>query len=131
MGLSFNSLYGTLLHLAGSEMIWRARMAGQTVTRMPDAAELPDLPVLQSWWQAEELRMQSFLDQIEPGTEEQVIHFQRLNDEMESATLWKALLHLALHSMQFRAEAGTALSRLGALPGDIDLLFFLRENDQR
>lgn len=130
--LSFDSIYGTLLHIYGAELLWRARLqSAVSIPAMPVPEDFDGFSGLQKQWQAEEAAMQRFLDDLPDGSEQRVVEFPRLTGELESATTWRALLHVAFHSMQFRAEAATALSRLGHSPGNIDLLYYLRETNQR
>lgn len=130
--LSFGSLMGTLVHIFTAEWIWRMRMQqGESPTRMPMLEEFPTLADLAARWQAEEATMQRFVDGLQPEDLERWVEFRTTSGKPQATTLWKALVHVTYHGMQFRAEAGAVLGALGCSPGDIDLIFFLRETDQR
>lgn len=130
--LSFGSLFGTLAHILGAEVVWRARLeSGVSPTAVPNASDFSNLEALMVYWQAEEVGMQAFIGGL---TEEDVsrwVEFRTTSGSQQGTTLWKALMQVALHGMQFRAEAGVVLAGLGHSPGDLDFILYLREIDQR
>lgn len=127
-GLSFGSLLGTLAHILGTEMVWRERLQhGVSPRQMPQPADFPDLAALAARWREEEEAMRAFLALLNDADMERKARFTRLNGAEEEATAWKALVHVVLHGMQFRAEAGVALTALGRSPGDLDFIYYLRD----
>ena len=43
--------------------------------------------------------------------------------------LWQAMAHLVNHGTQHRTEAAAMLTELNHSPGDIDLIYYLIENE--
>lgn len=130
--VSFGSIMGTLAHILGAEIAWRQRLdEGISPTRLPDAADFPDLQTLVTCWKEEEAAMQRFIEGLDDASVSRVVEFTTLSGKPQHSTLWKALAHVINHGTAFRAEAGAALGALGHSPGDLDLLHYLRETDQR
>lgn len=126
--VSFGSLLGTLVHILGAESLWRVRLQhGTSPSQMLHITEFPDLASLQNRWQEEEVAMRNFLALLKDAEMERKVRFTRLNGSEEEATAWKALVHVVLHGMQFRAEAAVVLSDLGRSPGDLDFIYYLRD----
>jgi uncharacterized damage-inducible protein DinB len=126
--VSFGSLMGTLVHIYGAEQLWRMRLQhGVSPRQMPSPNDFPNFASLASKWAEEETEMLAFLQLLQEEDLNRVIAFKRLNGSMEEATVWKALLHIVLHGMQFRAEAGILLSSAGQSPGDLDFIKYLRD----
>jgi uncharacterized damage-inducible protein DinB len=126
--LSFGSLLGTLVHILGAENLWRLRLQhGGSPRQMLRSTDFPDLQSLLNRWREEEDAMRDFLALLKDADMERKVRFTRLNGSEEEATAWKALVHVVLHGMQFRAEVGVVLSELGRSPGDLDFIYYLRD----
>jgi uncharacterized damage-inducible protein DinB len=126
--VSFGSLLGTLVHIIGTENVWRLRLQqGISPQQLFQPAEFPNLESLASRWNEEETAMLRFIAVLKDEDMERKVSFHRLKGGEEEATVWKALAHVVLHGMQFRAEAGVALSSIGRSPGDLDFIFYLRD----
>lgn len=126
--LSFGSLLDTLVHILGAESLWRMRLQhGISPRQMLHSADFPDLHSLLNRWHEEEDAMRDFLALLKDVDMERKVRFTRLNGSEEEATAWKALVHVVLHGMQFRAEAAVVLSDLGRSPGDLDFIYYLRD----
>ena len=129
---SFGSLMGTLAHTFTTERFWRLRLEeGISLKQLESANAFPSLEVIVERWREEEVRMQRFIESLDPYALDRWVEYTTTSGKPQGNTLWKALTHLVFHGMQFRAEAGVILSAMGRSPGDIDLLYFLRETDQR
>jgi uncharacterized damage-inducible protein DinB len=129
---SFGSLLGTLAHILGAEEVWRRRLQeGVSPERMVSAGDFTDLAALEAYWQSEAARLDGFVAGLDAAALQRKVHFRRMGGDLEETTVWKALLHVVLHGMQFRAEAGAILAGFGRSPGDIDLIYYLRETGQR
>src|SRR5437899_6118084 len=60
--LSHGSLRGTLVHVLGTEVVWRLRcQEGISVSALPAEGELPMLEALQARWAEEERKMRGYL----------------------------------------------------------------------
>ncbi len=130
--VSFGSLSGTLAHILGAEMAWRMRMQeGLSSDRLANAGDFPTLEALTTRWQEEEAKMQGFVESLRAEDLDRWVEYTTTSGKRQGSTLWRALVHVVNHGTQFRSEAGVVLSGFGQSPGDLDLLLYLRETNQR
>ncbi len=130
--VSFNSLMGTLAHILAAEMAWRVRLQeGLSLDRLLNAADFPTFEALTARWLEEEAKMQGFVEALHDEDLGRWVEYTTTSGKRQGSTLWRALVHVVNHGTQFRGEAGAALSAFGETPGDLDLILYLRETDQR
>lgn len=130
--VSFGSLLGTLAHILHAETIWRLRLQeGLSPTFRLTEKDFPTLEALESAWREEEEKMRGFVESLADDDPDRWIAFHTTSGKEEGITLWKGLMHVANHGTQFRSEAAVVLTIFGRSPGDLDLLYYLRQTDQR
>ncbi len=130
--VSFGSLFGTLAHILAAEMAWRMRMQeGLSPNRLANAADFPTPEALTTRWSEEEVKMQGLVESLHDEDLGRWVEYTTTSGKRQGSTLWRALVHVVNHGTQFRSEAGVVLSGFGQSPGDLDLLLYLRETDQR
>ena len=116
-----SSIRQMLAHTLNAQAGWRAGLQGTPrtqIARVPDAA-IPDAADFRSRWRAEETTMRDWLASLDDAA--------LRADSPAELPLWRVLAHLANHSMQHRSEVAMALTHFGQSPGDLDLLFYMRE----
>jgi uncharacterized damage-inducible protein DinB len=120
-------LQGTLVHALFAEWIWRNRWEGNSPTDRLKREDFPNIESLQNRWLAEEQKLMDFVDQV--SDEQLCDNFHYLNTSGKPFTriLWHAMAHVVNHGTQHRTEAAAILTDLGHSPGDIDLIYFLDE----
>src|SRR5512146_3388917 len=60
--VSFGSLRGTLVHILGTQIVWRMRgHEGYSLPALPAEQEYPDLASIQQHWAAEETIMRAYV----------------------------------------------------------------------
>lgn len=129
MNFSFDSIYGTLVHIYSAEQLWRKRMQeGISPPRLHTPADFPTFADLQAAWQDEEQAMQAYLATLGDADLSGTITYTNLRGVETSLRLWKCLHHVVLHGMQHRSEVAAMLTALGASPGNIDLIYFTPED---
>jgi uncharacterized damage-inducible protein DinB len=127
-GLSHGSLRGTLVHILGTEVVWRLRcQEGVSPQALPAESEYPTLDALRARWTEEERTMRSYLASLSDVALAAKIQYKTTRGVPHENVLWHLLAHVANHGTQFRGEAAVALTEYGRSPGDLDLLAFLRE----
>ncbi len=135
-GLSFGSLHATLVHILVSEMVWIARWEGDSQPdRLSDArkatelaeSEIPDFESLSKFWRESEDRLIRFSLGLTDDIVAKNVSYASLSGSQYDQPLSQLIAHFVNHGTQFRAEAAVRLTQLGASPGDIDLMSFLRQ----
>lgn len=134
-GLSFGSLHATLVHLVIAELVWVARWDGVAPPeRLHDARqsnriaaeEVRTFEELVALWTDVTSRVERFVAQGDLDVNA-TISYTNLAGEPNSQPLGELIAHFINHGTQFRSEAAVRLTQLGASPGDLDLIVFLRE----
>jgi uncharacterized damage-inducible protein DinB len=125
---SFGSLRGTLVHIIGAEVLWRRRCQVKMSTpALVKEAEFPTFDALLAYWQKEETSMEAYLDTLREPDLSEVVKYTNTKGVPFENPLWQILFHVVNHGTQFRSEAGMLLTSLGHSPGDVDMIFYLRE----
>ena len=135
-GLSFGSLHATLVHILVSELVWIARWEGGSPTdslsnareaRELAVTEIPTFEALAELWSFVEDRQTSFSLALTDDMVRESVSYSSQSGSQYQQPLSQLIAHCVNHGTQFRAEAAVRLTQLGASPGDIDLISFLRE----
>ncbi len=129
--LSFGSLRGTLVHVYGTEHLWRLRcQEGVSPSALPAETAFPDLAALRQAWEQEERLMRAFLSSLSDGDLQRPVRYTNTRGVPYENLLWHILAHVVNHGTQFRSEAGVALTEFGHSPGDVDFIYFIRQGSQ-
>jgi uncharacterized damage-inducible protein DinB len=127
-GLSHSSVRGALTHVLAAEMVWRLRcQEGISPPALPGEADFPTLESLRWRWADEERAMRTYLAGLTDDRLNTPVHYTTTKGIPQATILWQVLAHVVNHGTQFRAEAAVALSQYGQSPGDLDLIYFVRE----
>ncbi len=128
VGLSHGSLRGTLVHILGTEIVWRLRcQEGISPPALPRENEFQTLETIQARWAGEERMMRGYLASLNDEALNAKVQYKTTKGVPFENAVWHLLLHVVNHGTQFRSEAGVALTGYGQSPGDLDTLLFLRE----
>jgi len=128
VGFSHGSIRGTLVHMLGSEIVWRMRIhEGISPTGALGEGHLPTIEALTARWHEEEAKMREFLASLTDEGLMRTVRYKSTKGVAFENPLWQLMMHVVNHGTQHRAEAGMALTRYGASPGDLDMILFFRE----
>lgn len=126
--LSFGSLRGTLVHALSAEWVWRVRcQENVSPSSMLAEDDFPTVASLVERWHREEVAMRAFLNQLNDERLNQTVAYTSTKGVPYSNSVWQLMVHVVIHSTQFRSEAGLVLTEYGYSPGDLDMIVFLRE----
>ena len=126
-GVSFGSLLGTMVHMLGSQKVWLARFAGQTLDRRPTLEDLPDLLSWIHAWEEMAAGVEAFVAGLTDEHLDDPISWTSSQGEPRTAPLWQPVLHLVNHSTYHRGQMASLLRQLGFQPPATDLIdYFLR-----
>jgi uncharacterized damage-inducible protein DinB len=129
--ISHNSIFGTLLHMAGAEWIWLERWHGQSPAGK-DAWSLwttdscADLATLNQRWRDVIDRRAQFIPELDESRLTAELPFTLLSGDLNSMRLVDQMQHVANHATLHRGQVVGMIRQLGIAPPSTDLLFYLR-----
>lgn len=125
------SIRDIVAHTVAAWRIWLARWEGRPAPALfggeEQRAAFPDLASLAAAARAVEADRSAWLEAR--GAGELAADFRWTDSGGRSwvAPLWVSCVHAVTHATQHRSEAALLLTRLGHSPGDLDLVYRLRE----
>ncbi|MBM3942378.1 MAG: DUF664 domain-containing protein [SAR202 cluster bacterium] len=124
---SHHSVRSTLLHTVRVQFWWLSVLNGKP-ERTADPDDNMPFPELRNWFDQSHAAMQAYAKGVtERQLDSQVSAFNPREKREYHWPSWQLVSHLTNHSAHHRAEAGLMLESLGHSPGDMDFVFFLRE----
>jgi len=131
VGISHNSIFGTLLHMAGAEWIWLERWNGRSPAKAQAWARwttesCADLTALKERWNDVIDRRAQYVSELEESRLAAELPFKLLSGDPSSMRLVDQMQHVANHSTMHRGQIVGMIRQLGIEPPSTDLLFYLR-----
>jgi len=131
VGISHQSIFGTLLHMAGAEWIWLERWNGRSPAK--DKAWLlwttdscADLAILKERWSDLIVRRAQFISELDEERLNAELAFKLLSGDPSSMRVVDQMQHVANHATLHRGQIVGMIRQLGIDPPSTDLLFYLR-----
>ena len=129
--ISHNSIFGTLLHMAGAEWIWLERWqgrspAGKDAWTLWTTDSCPDLETLDRRWRDVIDTRAEFIAELDEPRLTAELPFTLLNGGHNSMRLADQMQHVANHATLHRGQVVGMIRQLGIAPPSTDLLFYLR-----
>lgn len=122
-------LRSTLVHVLFAEWIWHNRWQGTSPTQRLKPEGFPTFDSLRTRWAQEENQLMNFVNDLTDDRLNSVIPYKTTKGISQERVLWQMMAHLVNHGTQHKAEAAAMLTWFGQSPGDIDMIYFLIEND--
>jgi len=135
VGISYKSILGTLLHMAGAEWIWLERWHGNSPVG-PDvwagwtADDARSLQQVREKWQPIVQRRHAYLDGISDADLAREMGYRRFTGEAYSLPLVQQMQHVVNHATLHRGQVVGMIRQRGVAPPSTDLLFYLMETRQ-
>jgi len=125
---TYGSLRAILVHMLVAYQVWLSRcQTGRLPASLPEHAEIPDLPTFIARFEDEQAAMRAYIGSLFEQDLIRPIAYSTSKGVDYTNTLWTILVHLVNHTTQHRSEAAELLTSLGCSPGDMDLIWYLRE----
>lgn len=131
VGVSHQSIFGTLLHIAGVEWIWLERWNGRSPAKdeawsMWTPQSCADLATLTNRWSEVVDRRAQFITNIDEDRLAAELPFKLLSGDPSSMPLIDQMQHVVNHATMHRGQIVGMIRQLGIEPPSTDLIFFLR-----
>ena len=126
MGVSHESILGTLGHIHFADRIWYKRTVEPEMT-IPPMAALSTAEALTGDWQDLQRRWEAWAESQADADMNRVVQFRMLNGTPAEAPATHVVLHLVNHATLHRGQVVGMLRQLGVKPPVTDLIFYLRE----
>jgi uncharacterized damage-inducible protein DinB len=133
VGISHQSIFGTLLHMAGAEWLWLERWNGRSPNRenawlLWTTDSCADLPMLRERWDDLIDRRAQFISELDEERLQADLPFKLLSGDASSMSLVDQMQHVANHATLHRGQVVGMIRQLGIDPPSTDLLFYLRRD---
>jgi uncharacterized damage-inducible protein DinB len=127
LGSSFKSIRDTVAHTYAAEWAWHARWQGDSPTALLPLDQFPDVASIRSVWNAHEVKMRAFLEELGEDGITRVFDYKLLNGQPGSSHFWEMLQHVVNHASYHRGQVTTMLRQIGAAPPKpMDMIAFYR-----
>ena len=117
-GGPFGSLFATLVHMMGAEVIWLSRWRGEEGAGFPSAEATGSLKNLREQWGSVQADIKNFLEVSDVN--------QQMRFRGYAHTLHELVLHVVDHSAFHRGQAVLMLRDANRTPPQTNLIHFLR-----
>lgn len=125
---TYGSLRGMMVHILVSHQVWLSRCrTGRMPAALPEHNEFPDWSSLEDRLQVETSAWRSYLETISEADVQRCVAYTTSRGETFSTPLWQIVVHLVNHATQHRSEAAEVLTQMGCSPGDLDVIWYLRQ----
>ena len=121
-------LRGTLVHALFAEWIWRHRWEGASPKTRLKPEDFPTFESLRTRWTDEENLLMAFVENLTDERLDSTFGYTSTEGTPHTRVLWQAMAHLVNHGTQHKTEAAAILTGFDHSPGDIDLIWYLIEN---
>src|ERR1043166_2298059 len=133
VNISHQSIFGTLLHMAGAEWIWLERGNGRSPAKaeawsMWTTESCADLATLNQRWQDLVDRRARYVSQLDEQRLAAELPFKLLSGDPSSMRLVDQMQHVVNHATMHRGQIVGMIRQLGIDPPSTDLLFYLRRD---
>lgn len=124
-GGSRGSILDNLRHIAGAQARWYQRIRGLRLEPQPEPPANGIAVWLRDLFARTHADLGGLVASLSDDDTLRSVDVDIDGLKRKRWPLWQLVVHVAMHSMQHRAETAMALTDLGRSPGDIDLLEYL------
>jgi uncharacterized damage-inducible protein DinB len=133
--ISYKSILGTLLHMAGAEWMWLERWNGNSPVGADVWAgwtpgDARSLQQVREKWEPIVRRRNAYLEKISDADLARELGYTRFTGEAYSLPLVQQMQHVVNHATLHRGQVVGMIRQLGVVPPTTDLLFYLMETRQ-
>lgn len=131
VGISHQSIFGTLVHMAGAEWIWLERWQGRSPGKTEawsrwSTEACRDLVGLKERWDDVVLQRSQYIAELDEEKLNAEMAFNLLSGDASSMRLVSQMQHVVNHATMHRGQIVGMIRQLGFDPPATDLIFYLR-----
>ncbi|HZT08846.1 MAG TPA: DinB family protein [Chloroflexota bacterium] len=126
-GASFDSIHGTLAHLAAAETVWLARWRGTSPAHLLGANDFPTVAEVQDHWTRVRADVQTFLDGVTDAQLAAPLRWTNTSGNSFELPMWQTMMQVVNHGTHHRAELCDMLTRSGFPPPPTDIIVYFAE----
>jgi len=130
-GISHQSIFGTLTHMARADWVWLQRWHGHSPLKGEAETvweSCGDLATLNDRWSEIVDRRAQYISQLNEEKLAAELSFTLLSGDPSSMRLVDQMRHVANHATMHRGQVVGMIRQLGIDPPSTDLLFYLRSD---
>jgi len=120
------SLRKTLLHIIVTEEVWAERWRGHAETPWPNEEALVSSATMRERLKLAWKSRDDFLATVPPDELVREVVYRDSFGSLYRASLGDMMLHSCLHSTHHRAQVVNMFRRLGAMPPELDYMYWIR-----
>lgn len=124
-GTSFGSLWGTLVHIFGVELLYPQRWRGKSPPALPSQDSIAGVEALRKYWEDVRADQRAFIDGLTEDRLVQRLDYINLQGEKFGYPLVDQMRHLVNHSSYHRGQVSLQLRRFGRTVRPTDYLLYL------
>jgi uncharacterized damage-inducible protein DinB len=125
---TYGSLRGILVHVLVSFTVWRSRMQlGHMPAALPAQEDFPDVRLFTARLQEEHAALRLYVDSLDEAGVQRLVEYRTSRGDAFQNAVWQIVLQVINHATQHRSEAAEVLTEYGCSPGDLDLIWYLRQ----
>ena len=124
VGISHQSILGTLCHAHFADRIWYARVVDPQEPLIKEA----DLPTLEREWSDLQGKWEAWAERASDADLARVVAYKSLDGKLSSeSVVAEVVLHVVNHATLHRGQAVGMIRQLGIAPPVTDLMMYYRE----
>jgi uncharacterized damage-inducible protein DinB len=127
LGVSHDSVLGTLVHIMWGEWLWLQRWQGVSPKRVFAPADYPDAAAIEAAWVPIEQEQERWIGALTDERLRATVSYENLEGARWTYPLEAMMQHVANHSAYHRGQVASALRQLGHPCEATDFLVFLDE----
>jgi uncharacterized damage-inducible protein DinB len=125
---TYGSLRGILVHVLVAYKIWRGRLQeGSVPAALPAQEDFTDVASYAARLQAEHGALRAYVASLDEAGVQRLVDYRTSRGEAFQNAFWQIVLQVTHHAMQHRSEAAEVLTEYGCSPGNLDLIWYLRQ----